>query len=237
VDNYATAFPILISQNVKASFFIATGFIDNPQVPWWDEIAWMVRTSTRSAVEIPGYLPYRVEFDGLDRERAVRTLLRTYFAVPTGQTSKFLEAVAETTGTGRPSSDAVDPRSIWMTWDMVREMHAAGMTIGGHTVSHPILSRLSREEQLEEVAGCELRLRREIGAPMRTFAYPYGFRGTFNVDSRECLRDRGVVTAFSYYGGFRQLSKWDNYDIPRIAVEQSTTFEEFRAVVMFPWMT
>ena len=39
-----------------------------------------------------------------------------------------------------------------MTWDMVREMQAAGMTIGGHTVNHPSCSRPSPEGQREEIA-------------------------------------------------------------------------------------
>ena len=46
-----------------------------------------------------------------------------------------------------------------------------------------------------------------------------------------CLREAGVHTAFTYYGGFRRLRDWDDYDIPRIAVEQDTSFDEFRAMV------
>ena len=42
-DNYEIAFPILKAEGVPATFFIATGFVDTPRLPWWDEIAWMVR--------------------------------------------------------------------------------------------------------------------------------------------------------------------------------------------------
>jgi peptidoglycan/xylan/chitin deacetylase (PgdA/CDA1 family) len=236
-DNYADAFPILASHKVQASFFIATGFIDNPHLPWWDEIAWMARTSRRSSVEVSGFLPSSIPFDEPERERAVRTLLRTYKELPDDRTGDFLQAVAEATGTGRPPSDVIDLRRLWMTWDMIREMHAAGMTIGGHTVHHPVLSRLTRAEQAREIADCERRFVEELGVPMHAFAYPVGSRDAFNADSRECLRERGVRTAFSYYGGIRKLSEWDDYDIPRIAIEQDTTLEEFRATVMFPWGT
>lgn len=237
LDNYTVAFPILKSNGVKAAFFITTGFIDEPRLPWWDEIAWMVRTSDRSTLSIPAFLPATVQVDEPGRERAVLILLRACFALPSGQISTFLEAVAEATGTSRPPLQVADGGRLWMTWGMIREMHSAGMSIGGHTVSHPVLSQLSRDEQRAEIAGCERRIREELHIPMRTFAYPFGLQGSFNLDSRECLRELSVTTAFSYYGGFRRLSAWDYYDIPRIAVEQNLAFEEFRANVMFPWMT
>src|SRR5262249_35459868 len=150
-----------------------------------------------------------VPFDEPERERAIRTLLRTYKKLPSERTPEYVTTVAEATGTGRPPADVLDVRSLWMTWDMLREMHAAGMTIGGHTVHHPILSRMSRDEQAREIAGCERRLHEELGISMRAFAYPVGSLEAFNEDTRSCLRERGVVTAFSYYGGIGNLSKWD----------------------------
>src|SRR5579859_4203966 len=54
-DNYEIAFPILKAEGVPATFFIATGFVDSPRVPWWDEIAWMVRTSKLDRIELSGW--------------------------------------------------------------------------------------------------------------------------------------------------------------------------------------
>jgi len=236
-DNHEHAFPILKSHGVVATFFIATGFIDQPRLPWWDEIAWMVRTSKRSDIELPRFLAARVSFDDPEREGAVRALLRAYKKLPDSRTTEFLDAVGRATGTGRPTPDVIDARTIWMTWDMIRQMHAGGMTIGGHTAHHPVLARLSREDQANEIAICERRLKEELGIPMTTFSYPVGTVDAFNTESRACLRERGVHTAFSYYGGMRRLSDWDDYDIRRIAIEQDTSFDEFRAMVMFPWTT
>jgi peptidoglycan/xylan/chitin deacetylase (PgdA/CDA1 family) len=122
-----------------------------------------------------------------------------------------------------------------MTWDMIREMRAAGMTIGGHSVNHRVLARLTCHEQRAEIRACASRLLEETGVPMHAFAYPVGTRDAFDAHSRDCLRESGVRAAFSYYGGFRSLSDWDDYDIRRIAVEQETTLAELQAMVMFPW--
>ncbi len=236
-DNYTDAFSVLKANATPGTFFVATGFIDQPHLPWWDEIAWMVRTSKRSDIALPDYMPARVVLDEPEREQAVRTLLRIYKKLAGDRTAAYLNAVGEATGSGRASADVVDVRALWMNWDMLREMHAAGMTIGGHTVNHPVLSRLTRAEQEAEIVECDRRIRDELHAPMHAFAYPVGAPDAFNPATRECLRRVGVQAAFSYYGGYRRLTQCDDFDIPRIAVEQETTLADFKAAVMCPWMS
>jgi peptidoglycan/xylan/chitin deacetylase (PgdA/CDA1 family) len=231
-DNYEVAFPILKAERIPATFFVATGFVDAPRVPWWDEIAWMVRTSRREQITVPGWLSVAVSFDTPDRERAVRALLQAYKAMPVESTERFLAAIAEATGSGRCGAEV--GRSLWMDWDMLREMRAAGMTVGGHTVDHPVLARTSRERQRQEIGGCAARLAREMGEPMRYFSYPVGGPNSFDAVTHECLRDMGVEYAFSYYGGFRRFGNWNDYDIRRVPIESYLTADWFRAIVALP---
>jgi peptidoglycan/xylan/chitin deacetylase (PgdA/CDA1 family) len=231
-DNYLTAFPILKAEGVPATFFVTTGFLDGPAVPWWDEIAWMVHTSRRDRVELPGWVPASVLFDMPDRERAIRTILRTYKAMPAESTHRFLDALAEASGSGRCPADLGE--SFWMTWSMLREMRAAGMTVAGHTITHPILAHASRERQREEILGCGARLADEMGEPMLYFSYPVGGPNSFNSVTQDCLREAGVRYAFSYYGGYRRFGNWDNFDVRRVAVETYLTPEWFRSIVTLP---
>jgi peptidoglycan/xylan/chitin deacetylase (PgdA/CDA1 family) len=234
LDNYLVAFPILKSHGAKATFFISTGFIDIPQLPWWDEIAWMVRTSRINHVHLPSWLPNPVIFDEPDREQSIRSLLRAYKTMPGNITGAYLDALGQATGTGRyAKGESVD---FWMTWDMLREMRTAGMSIGGHTVTHPILAQMTREQQWYEISACGRRLAEELGEPMRSFSYPIGNLHAFNNTTRECLRQVDVQFAFSYYGGFRRFCEWDNYDIRRMAIEEYVTPDWFRAMVSLPSM-
>jgi peptidoglycan/xylan/chitin deacetylase (PgdA/CDA1 family) len=233
-DNHDAALPVLRAHGLPATFFVATGFVDRPSLPWWDEVAWMVRTSAREGVTLAGFLDAPVRFDPPDRQRAIRALLWTYYRLPTDRARELLAALGVEAGTGR-FAGPVD--GLWMTWDQVRALHAAGMTVGGHTVNHHVLSRLDPERQRAEVLGCARRLEEELGVPMRTFSYPAGQRDSFDEVTRACLREAGVQSAFTYYGGFRRLDDWDALDVPRIAVEQDTTFDEFRALVLAPWRT
>ncbi|MFO0891132.1 MAG: polysaccharide deacetylase family protein [Isosphaeraceae bacterium] len=231
-DNYHAAFPILRRHGVKATFFVSTGFLDDPRVSWWDEIAWMIRTSDRAGIDVRPWIPEPVAFDGPDRAGAIRTLLRAYFRTPSKCSEGFLDVVGESTGTGRcPRSMASE---TWMTWDMVREMRSAGMTIGGHTVTHPVLARMPREGQWREISRCGERLAAELGQPMLDFSYPVGRDGAFNDETRQCLRLANVRHAFTFHGGFRQFEDWDDYDIPRVPVESNINLDRFRAMLSLP---
>jgi peptidoglycan/xylan/chitin deacetylase (PgdA/CDA1 family) len=231
-DNFRLAFPILKAHGVKASFFICTGFLDRPRLPWWDEIAWMVRTSQKAAIEIHPYSSAPIACQEPDRERSIRQLLRIYKTIPFDSTESFLTTLATATGTGRYSRTSAG--SLWMTWDMVREMRGAGMSIGGHTVDHPILGQMSREQQQFQIEECGRRLATELGEPMRSFSYPVGKFGAFNASTRECLQTLGVRYAFSFYGGFNHFSDWDSLDIRRTAIEQYLTPSWFRSIVSLP---
>jgi peptidoglycan/xylan/chitin deacetylase (PgdA/CDA1 family) len=232
LDNYQVAFPILKAEEVPATFFITTGFIDSHRVSWWDEIAWMVRTSKHDLIELPDWLPAPVSFDNPDRERAVWTLLHAYKAMPSDSAVSYLDAIARATGSGRCERDA--SQALWMNWDMLREMKAAGMTIGAHTVTHPVLARASQEHQRDEILGCCNRLIEEMGQPIRHFSYPVGGQNAFDAITRDVLREAGIQHAFSYYGGFRRFSDWDDYDIRRVPVEPYIDFDWFRSIVSLP---
>lgn len=215
-DNYELAFPLLRSHGLSATFFLATGFIDEPHVAWWDEIAWMARRSSRTAIPAGEWLSAPVSLGGHDHDAGAAELVRVYKGLPQERTGAYLDFLAEITGAGRCGTS--EAAGMWMTWDMAREMRDAGMTIGGHTVSHPILARIPIGRQEEEIAGCAARLRQELGQPMRWFGYPVGSPDSFSADTKNLLRDAGVEMAFSFYGGYLNATPADRFDIPRIHV-------------------
>jgi peptidoglycan/xylan/chitin deacetylase (PgdA/CDA1 family) len=58
--------------------------------------------------------------------------------------------------------------------DEIRQMHAAGIEIGAHTLDHPDLTRLSPAEVEEQVHGSRMALEDLLGAAVPSFAYPFG---------------------------------------------------------------
>lgn len=227
-DNHDIAFPVLRRHGVPAAFFIATGFIDQRLLPWWDAIAMQVRETGATSMDLAPWQADPLGLDG-DRESAIRQVLGIYKGLSFEETRPFLERLAAETGISPPAS--VDDE--WMDWDMIRAMARGGMTIGGHTVTHPILSSLQEDAQREEIEGCARRLHEELGIAMTHFAYPVGSRTAFNDDTRRLLREAGVRQAFSFYGGMARMDS-DLFDLQRIAVGREIGRDLFRAMVELP---
>ena len=61
-----------------------------------------------------------------------------------------------------------------LSWDHVRELRAAGMSIGSHTWSHRNLARLSPAESEGELRRSREVLEDRLQEPIRSIAYPWG---------------------------------------------------------------
>lgn len=63
---------------------------------------------------------------------------------------------------------------FYMNFDDLRTLQAGSMTIGGHTHSHPFLSKLSDTNTAQEISKSLAILETEMGQRITTYAYPYG---------------------------------------------------------------
>jgi peptidoglycan/xylan/chitin deacetylase (PgdA/CDA1 family) len=155
-----------------------------------------------------------------------------YRDVPGAETAAFVERVAERTGSGRAPAALAD--GLWMTWDQARALRDAGMAIGGHTVDHPVLGRLTRDAQRQEIDGCAARLREELGIDMSWFSYPVGLDGAFDEDSKALLKAAGTRIAFEFKGGYQAGPIADPLSVPRAGVPHDMTRARFGAMLGLP---
>lgn len=86
----------------------------------------------------------------------------------------------------------------FMSWDQLRALRAAGMTIGDHTTTHPYLWTLPHDALEHEIAYSKTRLESELGVPILDFASPYGF---ITDDIASTTQRLGFRSARSTYPG------------------------------------
>lgn len=118
-------------------------------------------------------------------------------------------------------------RRPMMSWEQLRDAHAGGIEIGGHSHAHVRLSGLAREEVLHDVAWCKQLLELAIGSVVETFAYPFG---DHDASVRAAVREAGYATACEV-GDLPSTDADDRFALRRLIVPGGLSLERFRALV------
>lgn len=218
-DSYEVAFPLFVANGIPATFFLVSGFVDGTATPWWDEIAWMVTSSKRDRLDPTEWWDSALPLTGPLAASTAEKLVRLRRRLPPSRGDDLLAHLADATGSGRRPPECVAREFI--TWEQAREMAAAGMSFGGHTDTHPVLTTLPAQDQQDEIDRGLERIGTELGDRPTTFAYPVGYRETFDASTKAAATSAGVRLAFSNYGGYTHPSNWDPLDIRRIAIGTS----------------
>ena len=105
----------------------------------------------------------------------------------------------------------------YMSWDQLRELQAAGVSIGSQTNSHPHMHRISIDAVKEELSSSNQRFIDELGLRPELFAYPYG---EYNLEVIEAVKEAGFIAAFGQNSGI--MHKDDLlYELPRFAFNEA----------------
>lgn len=82
----------------------------------------------------------------------------------------------------------------YLSVDDIKEMASGGMVFGGHTISHPYLTKDDKSTKYSEIID-SLRFIRELtGNHIYSFCYPFGH---YDRDCFSILRDAGIKIAFT----------------------------------------
>jgi peptidoglycan/xylan/chitin deacetylase (PgdA/CDA1 family) len=196
VDNLTNAQSRLQFAGIPATVFVTTGWIDSPREFWWDELEQLLLLP----VDLPDRLDLCVR--GRDyhwsmtspkkRRRAhltVHGLLRPLDATEREHLLEHLRDWAGLKPTTRP-----DYRP--MTGEELRKLAGDGMVeLGAHTVTHPVLSALSPEEQSREIAESRRTLEVLGERSVLAHAHPYGRAADFSLDTIRLVKAHGFRVA------------------------------------------
>jgi peptidoglycan/xylan/chitin deacetylase (PgdA/CDA1 family) len=98
--------------------------------------------------------------------------------------------------------DAFDEEAIiarhFLNWDDVVRMRDRGHSIGGHGHMHLLESNINGEKAAADHRRCLDLLHKKLGAPIETYAYPYGIYAPETINA---LRTGGVAISFTCRAG------------------------------------
>jgi peptidoglycan/xylan/chitin deacetylase (PgdA/CDA1 family) len=190
-DNLTHAAPILKRLGLPATAFLVTGHIDTPQALWFDRLAMAFKTATTRRVALGnGHLlslgTVGERLAGLDA--ALDHLKHVSDDERSGSIERLIAALR---------SNPERPKRLMLSWDEVDALRGLGFSIGAHTVTHPILSRLAPDRAWDEIHGSKIAIEKALGDPVRAFAYPNGGPDDYNETVTCLVRDAGFTCALT----------------------------------------
>jgi peptidoglycan/xylan/chitin deacetylase (PgdA/CDA1 family) len=246
------ALPILRSVGIRATFFIATSFVSERRLYWWERISLLLSQARRQAkhqakqkTAVITY-PHTITLD-VEDGKTNNTLTDVVKNTQDLDLDRFLDELGTALGVEwSPALEADHANHLIMTWDEVRALARAGMDIESHGRRHRVLQTLTAGALEDELAGSRRDLEAQLGRPVRAIAYPVGRRLKGETRIRDALAAAGYQIGLSNHSGVNRwwppslrrlapgVTSIDRFDLRRIAMDRGMSDAMFFTQVAVP---
>ena len=200
-DNFLHAFPVLKDLGMSATFFLATGYIETGEMPWYDQVCWAFKLTTQPQFSLcPIGCPAAYLGGRSERLQAMGKTLAWLRGAQDAERTRMIPRLLEALGVPEPLSLP----NLMLSWTQVQQMSKEKFTFGAHTVSHPALSRISGERLEAEILKSKDKIEDKLQLPVRHFAYPFGQPFDINAESKQAVQRAGFSTAVTTAWGFNR---------------------------------
>ena len=211
LDNYTNALPVFEKYDMPFAVFVATDFIDKKAILWWDNIEDLVLSHDSITISDGTVYPCATFQQRWDTFRYLRERILKL------DQSHLVEDLNRMFA--NYSIDWYKPiMQQGMSWEQVRQLanHPLG-TIGGHTVSHPALNKLSYDKAKSDIQEGIMMIEKETGQSVNYFAYPYGTPNEIGTREVSIIEELGLKMAFMAHQGCLTISNMNNSSqLPRV---------------------
>lgn len=221
-DTLTHAVPILVRHGLPATVFLATGFIGTGQISWFDRLAAGFKGTTAEVVRAPWGATWRLQGQP-ERLRALDQALGYLKQRSDDDARRMVDHLLASLAV----TDCGAVKTLMLTWEDVHALTGLGCSIGAHTVTHPILSRVSPDRAWREIVGSRAMIEKACGFAPDAFAYPNGRPADYNETVQSLVRKAGFTCAVTTSFGLntrrtspydlRRGGPWDS-DLPMFAL-------------------
>lgn len=190
-DNYQYAFPILKKYKIPATVFLITGHIDTGNLFWFDKVRYTIWNTKIKRLKLDGFGDFSLNSIN-NKLQSIHKIEEKFKKIKEEKKNQLIEKLIDISKMDIPHDLG---RDIILSWDEVKEMDEGGIDFGAHTVSHPILTRISLEQAKFEITQSKKDIEKRLGKTVNTFAYPNGTPDDFNTKIIELVKDSGFTCA------------------------------------------
>jgi peptidoglycan/xylan/chitin deacetylase (PgdA/CDA1 family) len=213
-STFDRVYPLLRKQSVPSTFFISTSHLQPRKLLWFSYLNALCFESANPRIEVRGS---SFELSSREQRRRARRSLGALAHASSNPKALIEELVAV-----YPLPDAIAAEYEGMSPAQLSLFGKSDLLeCGAHTVNHPFLDQLSKEEQEEEIVTSKAQLAALTGRDVRYFAYP---NGDYNCDTLTLLKQEGFDAAFATHR--KRLGIDKHFEIERMGI-YSTSFFKF----------
>jgi len=212
-DNFLKAFPVLNKLEMPATIFLATGYIEAGELPWYDQISWAFKLTTRprfSLADVGG--PESALNQRSEVLQAMGKTLAWLRTIDDEKRRTFIPRIFVELGV----SAGLSVPNPMLSWDEIKQMSKQKITFGAHTISHPALSRTNGARLETEIVGSKSKIEEALDLPVLHFAYPFGQPSDVSDEAKKIVQRAGFSSAVTTVWGFNRPGD-DLYDLKRFS--------------------
>jgi peptidoglycan/xylan/chitin deacetylase (PgdA/CDA1 family) len=222
-DNYENAYPILKRYSIPATIFLTTSYIGTGKIPWWDKVYYLLSQVKNGAFasSVLGGTALNTSFGKKSIDRVVRMINRLDDEGRNRTIADFASQLDLTDD--NPPNSSKNHKDLMLAWEEVREMSDNGISFGGHTLTHPLLTYIPPQQAEREIYLSKKIIEEQIAKPVITFSYPVG---NFDASIERMVKDAGYSAAVSMTPGYNR-SDTNIYALKRTPTRFSSKFKFF----------
>ena len=225
-DNYEHAFPVLRRWGLPATFFVVSAAVSGRSPFWVAQLQLALMSAddlapVRRAFAMPANA---TADDAVSRQNVIDHISVQINRADTTTRAHLLECAYSSLGFN-PGLPAHIPPVL--TPAHLREMAAAGMTIGSHSATHPILTSLDQDTAEQELLDSKRELESMIERPVDHFAFPNGPGvANFSAAAARLVSACGYRSACTSFRGMLKSGS-ELFAIPRLNIGGDVNRAEF----------
>jgi peptidoglycan/xylan/chitin deacetylase (PgdA/CDA1 family) len=228
VNTLTDMLPILQNEGIACLFFVTgASCCEDPGMLWYEELYQLLRSGqARDAdVQLIAETSEETRLTGSLQARWWETVL----SLSRLNASSRADRIRDLRDRCRVG-ESVSSERRWrlLNVDELRQLAQAGMTIGAHTMSHPVLSQCSEDEARREMKESKAAIERVLEQPVWAFAYPFGNPTTMGEREVNLAWEAGFECAFlNVAGGASERAQ--PFALSRTHVRADMNMAEFEA--------
>lgn len=226
IDQADIASPIFLEYECPMTFFVITGMLDQAVVPWDAQVSWIVETSKNQSLEnCRSVKDLGLSFDvDITRRELRRSIQNAMKKLDASTIPGIMQQLANDADVMPPDSPPKQFRP--MTWDQARQLEQRGIRFAPHSVTHQILSRLSKKKMETEIVDSWKTIEQELSDPLKVFCYPNGQESDFGEREIGFLGSNGFLGAVATTPNYVKPKKFTGHQLfclPRLGLPDNLT--------------